>query len=133
MKRTASLALLLAAGHVLAAPTISNGSLTRIAGEWRGRSLCVTTQRPACTDETVVYAITVDDAANGVLRIAADKIVAGRRESMVVLSCRFETSRQQVLCPMGAAEWRFRWDGRMLVGGLFDPREGTVRFVHVSR
>lgn len=122
-----------AASTVSAAPTLANGPLTRLVGEWTGRSLCVTTTRPACTDETVVYAIRLDAAKPGALVITADKIVRGQRESMAELACRFEATRQQLVCPMGKAHWRFRWDGTMLVGGLFDPDEGEVRFVHVVK
>lgn len=120
------------AGAAGATPTASNGPITKLAGEWHGRSLCVTTRRPACTDETVVYAISVVDAKAGTLKLAADKIVAGQREPMGVFDCRFETTRQQLICPMGTSQWQFRWDGRMLIGGLLDPAEGAIRFVEVS-
>ena len=100
-------------------------------GEWRGRSLCVTTTRAACTDETVVYRI-ARGAGAGAFHISAQKIVGGKEAFMGDIDCSFETTRQQLLCPMGDSRWQFRWDGGQLLGGLFDAG-GAVRFVQVVR
>ena len=37
------------ASGALATPTTSNGATQQLEAEWHGRSLCVTTKRPACT------------------------------------------------------------------------------------
>jgi hypothetical protein len=124
--------LLLAATGALAKPTASNGPTQQLEGEWRGRSLCVTTQRPACTDETVVYRIKRHAAGTEAFDIAAFKIVEGEEQFMGDLACNFEATRQQLICPQGAGAWRFRWDGRELLGVLFDP-EGPFRVIHVDK
>src|SRR6478735_4922243 len=110
------LVLCLVASAAVAKPTASNGPTQQLEGEWRGRSLCVTTKRPACTDETVVYRIKRHAPGTEAFDIAAFKIVDGEEQFMGDLACNFEATRQQLLCPMGAGEWRFRWDGRQLVG-----------------
>ena len=126
------LVLCLVASAAVAKPTASNGPTQQLEGEWRGRSLCVTTKRPACTDETVVYRIKRHAPGTEAFDIAAFKIVDGEEQFMGDLACNFEATRQQLLCPMGAGEWRFRWDGRQLVGVLHDP-DGPFRVIHVDK
>jgi hypothetical protein len=124
--------VLLAALPAIAKPTASNGSTEQLVGEWRGRSLCVTTARPACTDETVVYRIRRHAPGTEAFDIQADKIVDGQAQFMGDIACNFEATRQQLRCPMGQGEWRFRWDGRQLVGLLYD-KDGPFRVIRVDR
>ena len=121
-----------AAAGAVAKPTASNGSTQLLEGEWRGRSLCVTTKRPACTDETVVYRIKRHAPGTEAFDIGAFKIVDGTEQFMGDLACNFEATRQQLVCPQGAGAWQFRWDGRQLVGVLFDS-DGPFRVIHVDR
>jgi hypothetical protein len=125
-------AIALAAGVVVAKPTASNGPTQQLVGDWRGRSLCVTTARPACTDETVVYHIARHAPGAEAFDIKADKIVDGKPQFMGDIACSFEPTRQQLRCPMGQGEWRFRWDGRQLVGVLYDP-DGPFRVIRVDK
>jgi hypothetical protein len=116
-----------------AAPTRSNGPTGQLSGEWRGRSLCVTTTRPACTDETVSYRIRRPKPGVDAFAIEASKLVDGKFEVMgPELDCSFEPTRQQLLCPMGQGRWQFRWDGRQLVGALLDP-SGLFRLIRVDK
>lgn len=127
-------ALLLALASPLAAsPTKSNGPTDQLVGTWQGRSLCVTTTRPACSDETVLYRIRRPRPRVEAFTIQADKLVADRRENMGELSCRFEPVRQQLICPMQGGAWRFRWDGESLVGALLDRDGSLVRVIQVRR
>ena len=120
-------------GIAQATPTRSNGSIDQLLGEWRGRSLCVTTTRPACTDETVSYRIRRTKPGVDKFAIEASKLVDGKYESMgAALDCSFEPTRQQLLCPMGEGRWQFRWDGRQLVGVLLDP-SGPFRLIRVDK
>ena len=121
-----------AASAAQATPTASNGPTQKLEGEWRGRSLCVTTKRPACSDETVVYRIKRHAPGVEAFDIAAFKIVGGEEQFMGDIACNFEATRQQLLCPMAPGEWRFRWDGRQLVGVLHDP-DGPFRVIHVDK
>ena len=129
---TSVLLIGLCATAALAKPTTSNGSTQQLVGDWRGRSLCVTTTRPACTDETVVYHVKRHAPGVEAFDIKADKIVDGKPQFMGDLACNFEATRQQLLCPMGDSTWRFRWDGRQLVGVLFDAN-GPFRVIHVDK
>ena len=132
MKPTLVPCALLAATSAMAAPTASNGSTAQLEGEWRGRSLCVTTTRPACTDETVVYRIHRRAPGVEAFDIKADKIVDGTPKYMGDLACSFEATRQQLVCPMGEMKWQFRWDGRQLVGVLTDAT-GPFRVSRVDK
>ena len=115
-----------------AAPTLSNGPSSKLAGQWDGRSLCVT-PRPACTDETVQYQIRKDKPDAEDFHIQADKIVNGQVQTMGVLTCRFESLRQQLVCPQGKGQWQFRWDGDALVGGLLADDGSLFRLIIVRR
>ena len=123
---------LVAAAAATAKPTASNGPTQQLVGDWRGRSLCVTTIRPACTDETVVYHISRHAPGTEAFDIKADKIVGGQAQFMGDIACRFEATRQQLRCPMGQGEWRFRWDSRQLVGLLYDA-DGPFRVIRVDK
>jgi hypothetical protein len=129
---TSALLVVLCATAAQAKPTASNGSTQQLVGDWRGRSLCVTTTRPACTDETVVYHVKRHAPGVEAFDIKADKIVDGKPQFMGDLACNFEATRQQLLCPMGDSTWRFRWDGRQLVGVLFDAN-GPFRVIRVDK
>ena len=125
--------LLAGAGLAQATPTKSNGATGQLVGEWRGRSLCVTTTRPACTDETVSYRIRRPKPGVDTFSLEASKLVDGKFDSMgAALECSFEPTRQQLLCPMGQGRWQFRWDGRQLIGALLDP-SGPFRLIRVDK
>jgi hypothetical protein len=125
-------ALALATTAALARPTASQGSTQQLEGEWQGRSLCVTTRRPACTDETVVYRIKRHAPGIEAFDIAAFKLVDGKEEFMGDLACNFEATRQQLICPQGQGAWQFRWDGRQLLGVLYDA-DGPFRVISVDK
>lgn len=117
-----------------ATPTVSNGPTTGLVGEWRGRSLCVITTRPACTDENVLYRITKDRPDAEAFHLEANKIVNGEVQLMwPAMACQFEATRQQLICPMGGSEWRFRWDGSQLIGALLDADKSLFRVIHVQK
>lgn len=117
-----------------ATPTVSNGPTTQLVGEWRGRSLCVTTTRPACTDETVLYRISKDRPDAEDFHLEASKIVNGEVQLMgPAMACRFEATRQQLICPMGGGEWRFRWDGSELIGALTEADNSLFRVIYVQK
>ena len=120
------------AAAALAKPTSPQGPTRQLEGEWRGRSLCVTTKRPACTDETVVYRIRRHAPGAEAFDIAAYKIVEGKEDFMGDIACTFEATRQQLVCPMGQGAWQFRWDGKQLIGLLFDP-DGPFRVIRVDK
>jgi hypothetical protein len=132
MKTSLSFACMLFVGAAAASPTQSNGSTEQLVGDWRGRSLCVTTTRPACTDETVVYHVARHAPGVDAFDIKADKIVDGKPQFMGDLACNFEATRQQLVCPMGESKWQFRWDGRQLVGVLADDN-GPFRVIRVDK
>lgn len=117
-----------------ATPTVSNGPTTGLVGEWRGRSLCVTTTRPACTDETVLYRIRKDRPDAEDFHLEMSKIINGQPELMAdPIACRFEATRQQLICPAGGGEWRFRWDGANLIGALLTQDKSLFRVIHVQK
>ena len=106
-----------------------------ITGEWRGTSTCVNlTLAPACKDEVVRYIVSASPTG---MHVGADKLVAGRYESMGDIDLvaaggewRFDFT------PRGAApvRWAFRLTGSTLSGTLTQVSDGallrTVTAVH---
>ncbi len=127
-----SLVLAVVAVAASAAPTVSNGSPTLLAGTWTGRSLCVT-DRPACTDETVRYRIALAKPDGAALTVDADKLVEGTFEPMGSFDCAFEPTRQLLRCSAPYGTWLFRWDGDRLVGSLTHKEQGLFRLIQVTR
>jgi len=104
-----------------------------LLGLWEGESVC---QVPKpCTTEHVIYEIKQSDA--GRITIKADKVVAGKREWMGDIDCRWSDKELKLFCPMEGrrpAEWVFWLKSDRLLGVL-TLREGNVvyRKVDVAR
>ncbi|HJQ66543.1 MAG TPA: hypothetical protein VJ816_09215 [Gemmatimonadales bacterium] len=90
------------------------GPAAGILGTWHGTSICVDRARDtACHDEEVIY--TVDSAAGptGPVRMVADKVVNGSRESMGELRLRYDTT---------TGAWSAELQGRFHMRWSFEPK-----------
>ena len=82
-----------------------------LTGEWHGTSLCTNLRAlPGCHDEVVIYHFTPKGAK--VVHLAADKIVAGKPESMG----EFAGRRAKAPRP-GSSSWNSRYGGTFSVPG----------------
>jgi hypothetical protein len=101
-----------------------------IVGTWRGTSVCVDlVAHPACHDEFVVYEVT-GPAADGTVRLQADKIVEGKREAMGELSFAFARDTGTWIAdferPRMRGRWSLRIDGTTMAGTLASLPDGKV-------
>lgn len=111
----------------------------KIAGTWRGSSVCVDRQAaPACNDEQVVYEIGASPGKPNTVTVKADKVVNGKRESMGDLdfthdaksgswTTEFENSRIH-------ARWRLTVDGETMKGTMvLLPSGAAVRRMDLKK
>ena len=106
-----------------------------ITGEWRGTSTCVNlTLAPACKDEVVRYIVTASPTG---MHVVADKLVAGRYESMGDIDLVAAGAEWRFdFTPRGGAQvrWAFRMNGTALAGTLTQVSDGAlVRVVSATR
>jgi len=111
----------------------------RIAGTWRGTSLCTDLKAaPACHDEQVVYEIVPGQGTSHTVTVTADKIVDGKRLTMGVLDFKhdakeccwatdFETRKL-------AVRWRLTATGSKMTGSMiFIPSGAVVRKIDLLK
>jgi len=129
------LAAAYAVGALLAAPSwlsepTPDKNAAAIVGTWRGTSVCVDlVAHPACHDEVVVYEVT-GPAADGTVRLQADKIVEGKREPMGELTFRFAADTGTWVADFERPRMRGRWSLRVedtrMAGTLASLPDGKV-------
>ena len=73
-------------------------SLSKVLGDWEGKSVCVDKNRPACKNEHVVYHITKKDGEVEAVTMRADKIVNGKPVDMGTLDCKHDASKSTLTC-----------------------------------
>lgn len=121
--------ILLAAAIVLT-PSAGRQSLSMLDGTWHGTSICTSVGKPACHDEVVVYYTRLRDTSKSTsspihLDWTANKIVAGKEESMGGFVCDVQPDRHSAVCPMRDWRWSFTVRGDTMAGTLVNPT-GTV-------
>ena len=124
--------------RVAASDRPSPSDITAIVGTWRGSSTCTDrVAAPACQDEVVVYDVRRADKA-GVVTLAADKIVDGRRLPMGELDFAYDTKegcwRTEFQTPRVHAAWCLVVEDTRMAGTLrLLPGGETVRKVQLRR
>jgi len=109
-----------------------------LLGTWRGISKCSDrVAAPACNDEEVVYEFKAGDKS-GVIRWMADKIVAGKRESMGELEMSYDAVeacwKAQFSSPRTTSVWRVVVNGDHLTGtDQLLPGKETIRQIDARR
>ena len=121
------------------AAQVSQGPAAEILGTWRGTSLCVDRARDtACHDEEVIYQVDSAAGPTGPVRVVADKVVNGSRESMGVIRLRYDTTTHawaaEIRTARGQVLWSFAPNGDEMSGTLLElPSRRLIRRVAVRR
>ena len=118
-------------------PRPSSQSNANILGTWKGDSICVGSNRPACKNEVVVYRFEEISGKPGKAMMFADKIVGGKREPMGKLECSV-TGGSDVSCEFNINQthglWHYTLQGQSLDGTLvLLPRKELIRTVNTRR
>ena len=103
----------------------------KIAGVWKGTSLCQVKDSP-CHDEQVVYYVTKNKIPNG-FSFRATKMVNGKEEEMGTLEYTFDPKTQQLTStPRQNVVWKLKLTDKKLDGTLHNNGQ-LYRIVAVSK
>lgn len=122
----------------LATPAPPEASeLDFVVGTWTGTSTCAG-DRPACTNETVVYRIVPIEGQPGQVRMLGDKIVDGKRLPMGALVFEVDAEHRALRCEFKVQKthgvWSFTVAGDSMDGTLVILPDGSkARDVAVHR
>jgi hypothetical protein len=104
----------------------------RIAGVWRGNSVCQVKDSP-CHDETNVYRITAIAGKAGAYSVSGSKVVDGKEIGMGSSEWHYDAAKHELVSSMPAATLRFIVDGDKMDGTL-TLLQGTVyRKIHLVK
>ena len=97
----------------------SSGTAVPVRGNWEGESKCTVADSP-CHDERVVYEIKTDAHTAGKLLMDAYKIVAGAKQFMGTLDCRYRAEESTLSCVGRRPDdlWVFAVSGDQMKGTL---------------
>ena len=118
-------------------PQVSEGS--RIAGEWRGTSVCTNHQlAPACRDESVRYVFSASPQDSNTFHLVADRLEAGTYQVMYEIDLHYSATDgtwsyqlDSRACPH--CLWWYRIDSSGLVGGITSKDGEELRRVVAQR
>ena len=116
---------------ITVAVALSAADRPKLAGDWKGESICLA-NKPPCTDEKVVYHFAEPDGS-GFVEASADKIVDGRAIGMGTLKFQFDKEAGTLLSQAGPRVWRFSIRGKTIDGTLTVPDNVVMRKVTLSR
>jgi hypothetical protein len=106
------------------------GPVAAILGTWHGTSTCVDRARDtACHDEEVIYQVDSAAGPTGPVRMVADKVVNGSRESMGELWLRYDTTTRAWSAELRARfhmRWSFEPNGDEMSGTLSELPSGRL-------
>jgi hypothetical protein len=126
--------------YLLCQPTAAppHSGVSSILGTWKGESICVGSNRPACKNEVVVYQFeAVSGKPDGVLFLA-DKIIEDKRVPMGKLECRYDEAKGELSCEFTIRQthglWQYTVSGDSMNGTLvLLPERELVRRVKAKR
>ncbi len=109
-----------------------------IVGTWHGRSLCADKQVDrACHDEEVIYVVDSAAGPRGPVRLEADKIVNGVRESMGAFRLTYDSTAKIWFVDITmrtSMHWSFTLRGDSLLGEAREmPASRLFRRIAVGR
>ena len=98
--------------------TISTGTESALAGDWRGESICAV-RESACHDEDSLYQFSKIPAKPGRYSLKAGKIVDGKPITMGTSECSFDRSQRVLDCAISAFNTlRFTISGNTMQGTM---------------
>ncbi len=116
---------------------IYSQTASSLNGDWSGESICVG-EVGACHDEQVIYHISVDSADATKIKIAADKLVAGKPEWMGDIQLKYDAGKNTLTGdlegPRYHGVWEFTVKGNKIWGTLsLLPERRIVRQIRVTK
>jgi len=115
-----------------AQPTAPYGDELKIAGAWRGNSVCQVAGSP-CHDETNVYRFLPMEGKAGAYSGTASKIVEGKDIVMGTSEWHYDAAKHALESSMPAATLRFIVDGDKMEGTLTLLDGKVYRRIHLVK
>jgi hypothetical protein len=128
MKKSGSSFLCLAGLAAWTAFAQKPEDMTRVAGDWRGDSICALATS-GCHNEKVIWHIAAVPNKPGLATVRGDRIDSGKTVDMGTLEFHYDADSQALICEGSFGTWRFTVDGRKLEATLTRPDKIVFRRV----
>jgi hypothetical protein len=110
----------------------SVGSERKLAGTWRGDSLCVE-KGTACHDEAAVYRIAAIAGKPGYLLVSGGKVVDGKEIVMGTGEWRYDSTKQTLSVELPRGVITLNADGDKLEGTFTLPDKTVLRRITLKK
>jgi hypothetical protein len=110
----------------------SGGEERKLAGTWRGNSLCVE-KGTACHDEVAVYRIATIPGKPGYLLVSGGKVVDGKEIVMGSGEWRYDSARRTLSVELPRGVITLKADGDKLEGTFTLPDKTILRRIKLKK
>ncbi|HKV60433.1 MAG TPA: hypothetical protein VJO16_00850 [Candidatus Acidoferrum sp.] len=110
----------------------SGGEERKVAGTWRGESLCVE-KGTACHDEVAVYRIAAIPDKPGYLMVSGGKVVDGKEIVMGTGEWRYDSAKRTMSVELPRGVITLKADGDRLEGTFILPDKTVLRRISLKR
>jgi hypothetical protein len=114
------------------ANSASDGEERKLAGTWRGDSLCVE-KGTACHDEVAVYRITAIAGKSGFLLVTGGKVVDGKEIMMGSGEWRYDSAKRTLSVELPRGVISLKVDGDKLEGTFTLPDKTVLRRITLKK
>jgi len=115
-----------------AASSSSGGEERKLAGTWRGDSLCVE-KGTACHDEVAVYRLAAIPGKPGYLMVTGGKVVDGKEIVMGTGEWRYDSTKRTLSVELPRGVITLKADGEKLEGTFTLPDKTVLRRISLKR
>ena len=110
----------------------SGGEESRLAGTWRGNSLCVE-KGTACHDEIAVYRIAAIPGKPGTVMVSGGKVVDGKEIVMGTGEGRYDSAKRTLSIELPRGIITLKADGDKLEGTYVLPDKTVLRRITLKK
>jgi len=114
------------------ANSASGGAKQKLAGTWRGESLCAE-KGTACHDEVAVYRITAIAGKPGTLLVSGGKVVDGKEIVMGTGEGRYDSAKHTLSVELPRGVITLKADGDKLEGTFTLPDKTILRRITLKK
>ena len=114
------------------ANSASGGAEAKLAGTWRGDSVCVE-RGTACHDEVAVYRITAIPGKSGYVMVSGGKVVDGKEIVMGTGEGRYDSAKRTLSVELPRGVITLKADGDKLEGAYVLPDKTVLRRITLKR
>ncbi|HEY1337388.1 MAG TPA: hypothetical protein VGF59_07745 [Bryobacteraceae bacterium] len=132
MKGIGSVVLCLPVLAVLSATAQTPDAISRLAGDWKGDSIC-TAAAIGCRNEKVVWHVVRMPEKPGWVTVKGDRMENGKPVAMGALEFRYDEESRALVCEGPQGVWRVTVEENRIEGTLTRPDKTMFRRVSLRR